>query len=162
MNSVIINGRITKDPEVHYTNNTNSAYIQFSIAVRKDFKNKDGQYDTIFVDCAAFSSTAQYIGNYVHKGDMLLVKGRLGIQSYQDKDGKTRTFTNIEVEQVENLTPQRQQEQAQQQPNCNPSATAAQPQCNRSATYQQPKPQPKQEQVPNTFDVGDDDTLPWL
>lgn len=150
MNSVIINGRITKDPEVHYTNNTNSAYIQFSIAVRKDFKNKDGQYDTIFVDCAAFSSTAQYIGNYVHKGDMLLVKGRLGIQAYQDKDGKTRTYTNIEVEQVENLTPQRQQEQAQQQPQ--------KPQQNK----QQPKPQPKQEQVPNTFDVVDDDTLPWL
>ena len=153
MNSVIINGRITKDPEVHYTNNTNSAYIQFSIAVRKDFKNKDGQYDTIFVDCAAFSSTAQYIGNYVHKGDMLLVKGRLGIQAYQDKEGKTRTYTNIEVEQVENLTPQRQQEQTQQQPQ-----QPQQPQQNRP----QPKPQPKQEQVPNTFDVGDDDTLPWL
>ena len=151
MNSVIINGRITKDPEVHYTNNTNSAYVQFSIAVRKDFKNKDGQYDTIFVDCAAFSATAQYIGNYVHKGDMLLVKGRLGIQTYQDKDGKTRTFTNIEVEQVENLTPPRQQEQVQQQPQ--------QPQQNKP----QPKPQPKQEQVPNTFDVGDDNyTLPWL
>ena len=150
MNIVIINGRITKDPEVHYTNNTNIAYIQFSIAVRKDFKNKDGQYDTIFVDCAAFSSTAQYIGNYVNKGDMLLVKGRLGIQAYQDKDGKTRTYTNIEVEQVENLTPTRQQEQVHQQPQ--------QPQKNRP----QPKPQPKQEQVPNTFDVGDDDTLPWL
>ena len=153
MNSVIINGRITKDPEVHYTNNTNSAYIQFSIAVRKDFKNKDGQYDTIFVDCAAFSATAQYIGNYVHKGDMLLVKGRLGIQAYQDKEGKTRTYTNIEVEQVENLTPPRQQEQAQQQPQ-----QPKQPEQNK----QQPKPQPKQEQVPNTFDVGDDDTLPWL
>ena len=153
MNSVIINGRITKDPEVHYTNNTNSAYIQFSIAVRKDFKNKDGQYDTIFVDCAAFSSTAQYIGNYVHKGDMLLVKGRLGIQAYQDKDGKTRTYTNIEVEQLENLTPPRQQEQAQQQPQ-----QPKQPEQNK----QQPKQQPKQEQVPNTFDVGDDDTLPWL
>ena len=151
MNSVIINGRITKDPEVHYTNNTNSAYIQFSIAVRKDFKNKDGQYDTIFVDCAAFSATAQYIGNYVHKGDMLLVKGRLGIQAYTDKDGKTRTFTNIEVEQVENLTPpKQQQEQVQQQPQ--------QPQQNRP----QPKPQPKQEQTPNTFDVGEEDTLPWL
>ena len=150
MNSVIINGRITKDPEVHYTNNTNSAYIQFSIAVRKDFKNKDGQYETIFVDCAAFSATAQYIGNYVHKGDMLLVKGRLVIQAYQDKEGKTRTYTNIVVEQVENLTPPRQQEQAQQQPK--------QPEQNK----QQPKPQPKQEQVPNTFDVGDDDTLPWL
>lgn len=150
MNSVIINGRITKDPEVHYTNNTNSAYIQFSIAVRKDFKNKDGQYETIFVDCAAFSATAQYIGNYVHKGDMLIVKGRLGIQAYQDKEGKTRTYTNIEVEQVENLTPPRQQEQAQQQPK--------QPEQNKH----QPKPQHKQEQVPNTFDVGDDDTLPWL
>lgn len=153
MNSVIINGRITKDPEVHYTNNTNSAYIQFSIAVRKDFKNKDGQYETIFVDCAAFSATAQYIGNYVHKGDMLIVKGRLGIQAYQDKEGKTRTYTNIEVEQVENLTPPRQQEQAQQQPQ-----QPKQPEQNK----QQPKPQPKQEQVPNTFDVGDDDTLPWL
>lgn len=152
MNSVIINGRITKDPEVHYTNNTNSAYIQFSIAVRKDFKNKDGQYETIFVDCAAFSATAQYIGNYVHKGDMLIVKGRLGIQAYQDKEGKTRTYTNIEVEQVENLTPPRQQEQAQQQPQ--------QPQ--QQQNKHQPKPQPKQEQVPNTFDVGDDDTLPWL
>lgn len=152
MNSVIINGRITKDPEVHYTNNTNSAYIQFSIAVRKDFKNKDGQYETIFVDCAAFSATAQYIGNYVHKGDMLIVKGRLGIQAYQDKEGKTRTYTNIEVEQVENLTPPRQQEQAQQQPQ--------QPQ--QQQNKHQPKPQHKQEQVPNTFDVGDDDTLPWL
>lgn len=153
MNSVIINGRITKDPEVHYTNNTNSAYIQFSIAVRKDFKNKDGQYETIFVDCAAFSATAQYIGNYVHKGDMLIVKGRLGIQAYQDKEGKTRTYTNIEVEQVENLTPPRQQEQAQQQPQ--------QPQQQQQNKHQ-PKPQPKQEQVPNAFDVGDDDTLPWL
>lgn len=153
MNSVIINGRITKDPEVHYTNNTNSAYIQFSIAVRKDFKNKDGQYETIFVDCAAFSATAQYIGNYVHKGDMLIVKGRLGIQAYQDKEGKTRTYTNIEVEQVENLTPPRQQEQAQQQPQ--------QPQQQQQNKHQ-PKPQHKQEQVPNTFDVGDDDTLPWL
>ena len=146
MNQVIISGRITKDPEIKYTNNTNASYCQFSVAVRNDFRNANGEYDSIFIDCAAFNATAQYMSKYVKKGNMLLIKGKISSQNYQDKDGKTRVFVSINVEQLENLTPPSETDKTQQQPN-NP----------------QPQKQKEQAQQPNSFGLDDaDDTLPWL
>lgn len=146
MNNVILSGRITKDPEVKTTNNTNAAYCQFSIAVRNEFRNAQGEYDSQFIDCAAFNSTATYMSRYIKKGNMLLIKGRIQVQNYQDKDGSTKHFVSVVCESVENITP------------------------NNVAVEQQPTPQPqpkkeepKQTSAPNSFGLDDADTaLPWL
>lgn len=146
MNQIILSGRITKDPELKKTNNTNASYCQFSIAVRNDYKNNDGSYDSIFVDCSVFNGTADYLSRYVKKGDMLLIKGKLSVQVYQDKENKTRTYTSVIVESVENMTPRQQTQE-------------------NNANTQKPNTNPPQQNQPqqNSFGLDDsDDTLPWL
>lgn len=153
MNNVILSGRITKDPEIKY--NQNKPYCRFSIAVRNEFKNAQGNYDSQFVDCTGFDNDATYLQNYVHKGDMLLVQGRINVQNYMDKEGKNRTYTSILVRSIENMSFHQQGQQLQ---------TNSQPQVNNQQypnpnSYQQqpqPKPQPQPQQV------EEEDTLPWL
>lgn len=115
LNNIVLNGRITANPEIKRTNNTQAAYCQFSLAVRNDWADKDGSYGTQFFDCSAFGGTAEFIGRNIHKGDMLLVRGSLAVQSYQDKDNKTRKFTYIQVEKIENLSPRQAEEKQQPQ-----------------------------------------------
>ena len=71
-------------------------YGTFTLAVQREYKNKDGEYDTDFIYCKCFSFTAEYLGNYCDKGDLLAVKGRLQTNTYEDK-------TTLEVI-VEKLT----------------------------------------------------------
>lgn len=109
LNKVLLNGRITKDPEVKST--TSGLYVcQFSVAVTRDYKNSNGEYDSDFINCVAWRSTAEYLGNYVVKGDLLAVVGTLQIRSYKDQNGQTRNVTEVIVESVNNLSPKKKEE----------------------------------------------------
>ena len=153
LNNVVINGRITEDPEVGYTGLTKTAYCRFSIAVRNNYRDKDGNYGTQFFDCNTYAAQAEYIGKWVHKGDMLLVKGSLAVQNYQDKDGKVRKDTYIKVEDIENLSFKNQQEQEKPQPSDTPQKT---PQHQSNTT--------NQGMMGNQMldDESNNDALPWL
>ena len=109
MNKVIIIGRNTKDIELRQTTSGTSA-IEFSVAVKRTFKNANGEYDSDFFNCVAFKNTAELISRYVGKGDMLGVEGRLQTRSYTNKEGKKINVTEIIVENVEFLQSKKQEE----------------------------------------------------
>lgn len=107
MNRVIEIGRTTKDIELK-TTPSGTSVVSFSIAVKRNFKNGEGNYDSDFFDCTAFNKLAETISKYVHKGDMLGVVGRLQTRSYTNKEGNNRKVTEIVVEEIEFLTPKKE------------------------------------------------------
>lgn len=76
MNQIILLGRLTKDIEVNETE-TGKKISTMTLAVQRSYKNADGVYDTDFIECTMFDNTAQNASEYLKKGDMLGVKGRL-------------------------------------------------------------------------------------
>lgn len=102
MNKVILLGRLTRDPEVRYSQGDNStATARFSLAVNRKFKNAEGNYDADFINCVAFGKTAEFIEKYFHKGDMIALTGRIQTGSYTNKDGAKVYTTDVVVEEVE-------------------------------------------------------------
>lgn len=101
MNKVILMGRLTRDPEVRYTQSDNaSAVARFSLAVDRRFK-KDGEQTADFISCVAFGKTGEFIEKYGHKGTKFVVEGRIQTGSYTNKDGQKVYTTDVVVEQVE-------------------------------------------------------------
>ena len=103
MNSVTLTGRITKDPEPKFTNG-GGKFCTFTIAV-DDGKDSEGNRKAIFVDCIAYKASAEYLGKYVKKGNILAVTGSLNIREVEDSSGKRSKFTNVRAYNVENLSP---------------------------------------------------------
>ena len=101
MNKVIEVGRLTRDPEVRYTSGDNAMCIaRFSIAVPRTRK-KDGADETDFFNCVAFGKTGEFIEKYMHKGNKVIIEGRLQSGSYTNKDGQKVNTVDIVVENIE-------------------------------------------------------------
>lgn len=100
MNKAIIMGRLTKDPDVKYTQ-TGKVVTQFTLAVDRPFKSADGNKEVDFVPVVVWGKIAEMIGNSCQKGHRLLVDGRLQIRSYDAKDGTKRWVTEIIANSVE-------------------------------------------------------------
>lgn len=101
MNKVILMGRLTRDPEVRYTQGDNaSAVARFSLAVDRRFK-KDGEQTADFINCVAFGKTGEFIEKYGRKGTKFVVEGRIQTGSYTNKDGQKVYTKDVVVEQVE-------------------------------------------------------------
>lgn len=94
MNKVILMGRLVRDPEVRYTQ-TGKVVAQFTLAVDRPFTNQDGQREADFINCVLWGKPAELLGNGVHKGQKVLVEGRLQIRSYDAKDGSKKWITEI-------------------------------------------------------------------
>lgn len=97
LNKAIILGRITHDLEVRQTQ-SGTAVLQFTVAVDRNFKNANGEYETDFIKCVAFRSVSEFIGRYFYKGRMIAIEGHLQNRSYQDKNGEKRYITEIIVD----------------------------------------------------------------
>lgn len=110
MNKIILIGRNTKDIELRQTTAGTSA-VEFSLAVKRTFKNANGEYESDFFNCVAFSKLAETIGRYVKKGDQVGIEGRLQTRNYTNKEGKKIYVTEIIVENVEFLQTKKQDEQ---------------------------------------------------
>lgn len=113
MNKIILLGRLTRDPEIRYTQ-TGACVAQFTVAVDRPFKNQVGEKETDFIPCVVWGKTAEVVGNYVHKGQRLLVEGRLQIRSYDAKDGSKRWVTEVIVNHGEFIERKEQQPAAPQ------------------------------------------------
>lgn len=96
MNVVILSGTLVKDVELKYTKN-DLAVGNFTIAVRRDIKNKEGNYESDFVSCVSYGKLAETINNYFKKGSRILIEGRIQTGSYEGQDGKKVYTTNILV-----------------------------------------------------------------
>lgn len=100
MNKVILMGRLTKDPDVKYTQ-TGKVVTQFILAVDRPFKDADGNKETDFIPVVVWGKAAELVGNSCQKGHRLLIDGRLQIRSYEAKEGGKRWVTEIIANGVE-------------------------------------------------------------
>lgn len=102
MNKVILIGNICHNMEIRYTAN-NIAVLQNSIAVRNDFKNANGEYDSEFINIVVWRQTAEFLSKYASKGSKVLVEGRLTTRSYDKQDGTKGYIAEVVAEKVELL-----------------------------------------------------------
>lgn len=99
MNKVIIMGRLTKDPEVRYTQSSNTLVATFTLAVNRRTK-QEGQPEADFINIVAWSKTGEFCSKYFKKGQQVSVVGRLQTRNYDDKDGKRVYVTEVIAEEV--------------------------------------------------------------
>jgi len=94
LNQCVLIGRLAQDPELRYTDE-GTPVCNFSLAVQRDFTNRDGEKDTDFIDIVAWRKTGETAAQYLKKGRMVAVTGRLQIRKNTGKEG--RTYINPEV-----------------------------------------------------------------
>ena len=100
LNHIVIMGRLTRDPELRYTQ-SQTPVVSFSVAVDRDFGGRDGgEKQTDFIDCVAWRSTAEFVSKYFRKGSMVVVSGRLQIRDWQDRDGNKRRSAEVVADNV--------------------------------------------------------------
>ena len=99
LNSVIIIGRVTRDPEMRHTQN-GTAVASLTLACDRDFKPKSGEKETDFIDVVVWGKTAEFAANYFTKGRMVIVEGRLQVRGWQDKDGNKRKSTEVVADRM--------------------------------------------------------------
>ncbi|MEG1541346.1 MAG: single-stranded DNA-binding protein [Oscillospiraceae bacterium] len=100
LNHITIMGRLTRDPELRYTQ-SGTAVASFSLAVDRDFAPKDGgERATDFIDVVAWRQTGEFVSKYFTKGSMAIVQGRLQIRDWQDKEGGKRRSAEVVADNV--------------------------------------------------------------
>ena len=101
MNKVILMGRLTRDPEVRYSQgDTPTAIARYTLAVDRRTR-KDGEASADFISCVAFGKSAEFAEKYLHKGTKLVITGRIQTGSYTNKDGQKLYTTDVVVEDQE-------------------------------------------------------------
>lgn len=102
MNKVILMGRLTRDPEVRYSQGDSStAVARFSLAVDRRFKRQGDDQSADFINCVTFGKTAEFAERYLKKGTKIAGCGRIQTGSYTNKDGQKVYTTDIVLEEVE-------------------------------------------------------------
>ena len=101
MNKVLLVGNLVKDVEVRYTTSDN-AIARFTIAINREVKNKDGNYDADYINCVSFGERAKSLSEYLKKGTKVSVEGHIQTGSYE-KEGKKVYTTDIVVEKIQFL-----------------------------------------------------------
>lgn len=101
MNKVVLMGRLTRDPEVRYSqSNEPLAIARYSLAVNRRFK-RDGEPDADFINCVVFGKPGEFAEKYFKKGMMVCVSGRIQTSTWDDKDGNKRYNTEVVVDDQE-------------------------------------------------------------
>ena len=100
MNKVELVGRLTKEPEVKLTSNQ-TEYCNFTVAVDRKFKDKDGKRQTDFIICVAWKQTATFIQKYFHTGSRIGLTGSIQTRTFEDNEGRTVFVTEVLVDDVE-------------------------------------------------------------
>lgn len=145
MNRVVLVGRLTKDPELRYTP-SGAAVATFTLAVNRTFTNQQGEREADFINCVVWRKPAENVANFLKKGSLAGVDGRLQTRSYEGQDGKRVYITEVQAESVQFLEPRSNDNQSNNQSN------------------QQPRNQRRYEEDPfapgQQIDISDDD-LPF-
>ena len=125
MNKVILMGRLTKDPEVRYTQTDNTMVATFSLAVNRRFAKQGEERQADFINIVAYGKTAEFCNNYFKKGRQVGIIGRIQTRQYDDKDGKRVYVTEVIAEEVyfADSKPEQQATEAAVDPFSTPKAT---------------------------------------
>ena len=104
MNRVVLVGRLTKDPELRYTP-SGVAVASFTLAVNRAFTNQQGEREADFINCVIWRKPAENVANFLKKGSLAGVDGRIQTRSYDGQDGKRVYVTEVLAESVQFLEP---------------------------------------------------------
>lgn len=99
LNQVVLVGRLADDPTIIELEEGKKEAI-VTLGVQRTFKNAEGIYDTDFIKCILWNAVATSTSEYCHKGDIVGIKGRLQVSSYEDKDGEKKYITEVIAEKV--------------------------------------------------------------
>ncbi|MBW8015923.1 MAG: single-stranded DNA-binding protein [Planctomycetes bacterium] len=153
-NRVILMGNLTRDPQLSYLP-SNTPVVEFGIATNRVYKKQDGSQgeEVCFTDCQMFGKSAETINKYLHKGDPLLVEGRLKLDQWQAQDGSKRSKMRVFVESFKFIGGRRD------------GGQQGQGQGGGGYGQQQQAPQPQQQQQPqeqqNSAPAQDFDSPPF-
>lgn len=100
MNKVILMGRLTKDPEVRYTQSTNTQVTSFTLAVNRRFVKQGEERQADFINIVAWNKTAEFVSKYFKKGQQVAVIGRLQTRTWDDDKGQKHYITEVIAEEV--------------------------------------------------------------
>lgn len=104
MNRVILVGRLTKDPDLRYTPN-GVPVATFTLAVNRTFSNQQGEREADFINCVVWRRPAENVANFLKKGSLAGVDGRIQTRNYEGNDGKKVYVTEVVAESVQFLEP---------------------------------------------------------
>ncbi len=100
MNKVILMGRLTRDPEVRYTQTNNTLVASFSLAVNRRFTREGDTQTADFINISAWAKTGEFVSKYFKKGQQVAVVGRIQTRSWEDAQGQKRYATDVVAEEV--------------------------------------------------------------
>jgi single-strand DNA-binding protein len=103
INQVTLVGRLTKDPELRVTPEGTSV-VNLTLAVNRQFKNQNGEYETDFVHCTIWRKTAENTANFCKKGSVIGITGKIHTRNYQNQEGKRVYVTEVVAESVQFLS----------------------------------------------------------
>lgn len=118
MNKVTLIGRLTANPQLRYTNN-NTAVASFTLAVNRNYKSENGENEADFINVVAWNKKAELINQYVSKGDLIGVIGRLQVRKYQNERGENRYVTEVVLEEIEFLKNKQKEQMVENKVNTN-------------------------------------------
>lgn len=154
INSVVLVGRLTKDPELKYTQ-TGIAVTRFTLAVNRPFSNQQGQREADFVNCVTWRKQAENTANFLRKGSLTGIEGRIQTSNFEGKDGNRVFMTEVVADSVQFLEPRsataERSEGEQGAPSHQQGKAAPQQQSNYQSN-QQPSQQPNQQNYTRTND----------
>lgn len=102
INSIILIGRLTKDPELRYIPGSNTPVANFTVAVDRDYTKKDGTRETDFIPVETIGKAAEFCSNYLSKGRLIAIQGAIKIDRYE-KDGEKKSITKVNARKVKAL-----------------------------------------------------------
>lgn len=104
INRVVLVGRLTRDPELRYTAN-GIAVTTFTLAVNRTFTNQQGEREADFINCVVWRKAAENVANYLKKGSLAGVDGRIQTRSYENNEGRRVYVTEVVADSVQFLEP---------------------------------------------------------
>ena len=104
LNRTILVGRITKNPELKYTQ-SNIAYCKFTVAVNRTFTEANGERKADFITCMAWRNQAENLARFIKKGGLIVLEGRIQTGSYDDQNGNKQYTTDVVCDSIQFLEP---------------------------------------------------------
>ena len=142
INNVVLVGRLVRDPELKYTG-SGLAFMQFTLAVNRNFKNQNGEREADFINCAIWRQNAENLANWAKKGALIGITGRIQTRNYENQQGQRVYVTEVVADSFQLLESRKDRE-------AGPSQGYGQPDFGRQAEPMNANP----------MDISDDD-LPF-
>ena len=101
MNKTILLGRLTKKPEIRYSQTNNVKIALFSLAVNRRYVKENEERQTDFINIIAYSKLADFVEKYLDKGIQICISGRIQTRTYEDKNGQNRNVTEVIAEEID-------------------------------------------------------------